>query len=257
MTTTADLPVLPALVQGQVHHTRHAPVRHSFTHRHYAWLVDLAAPPRLPRWLRVFAGFRGEDHLDGAPGLAALRGDIAGRLAAAGVPTADLGRVVMLAHARVLGHVFNPMSAFWCFAQDGSLRAVLVEVHNTYGGRHAYVVRPDQTGRAQLPKQFYVSPFNDVSGAYRVHLDLRPDRLAMSIRLARGDEPVVTAVVSGRCVPATTASVTAALLRYPLMTQQVSALIRAHGSWLWLRRLPVRPRPKPQMGVTTTMEVTR
>ena len=45
----------------------------------------------------------------------------------------------MLAHARVLGHAFDPMTAFWCFAADGALRAVLVEVHNTYGGRHAYV----------------------------------------------------------------------------------------------------------------------
>ena len=36
-----------------------------------------------------------------------------------------------------------------------------------------------------------------------------------------------------------------------LMSQQVSLLIRVHGIWLWLRRLPLRPRPVhvPQEGV--------
>ena len=150
----------------------------------------------------------------------------------------------MLAHGRVLGHVFNPMSAFWCFARDGSLRAVLVEVHNTYGDRHAYVVRPDDAGRAEMDKELYVSPFNDVSGRYAIRLHLGPDRVGVAIRLTRGSEPLITASLAGRCVPATTGTVTRTILRHPLMTQQVTALIRVHGVWLWLRRLPVHPRPK-------------
>ncbi len=244
MITATDLPALPSLAVGTVHHTRHTPIRHEFTNRHYAWLVDLEQPPRLPRWLSPFADFRGEDHLDGAKGLAALRVDVARRLAAEGVDTGDLARVVMLANPRVLGHVFNPMSAFWCFSSDGSLLAVLVEVHNTYGGRHAYVMRPDERGRAATAKEFYVSPFNDVSGDYDIGFHLRPDRVGVSIRLVRDGRPLVTASVAGRCVPATTASVARTVLRHPLVTQRVTALIRVHGIWLWLRRLPVQPRPR-------------
>ena len=127
-----------------------------------------------------------QDHLDGAPGLPALRADVARRLEAAGIDTGDLGRVVMLAHGRVLGHVFNPMSAFWCFGSDGRLLGVVVEVHNTYGGRHAYVLRPDDHGRAAAAKAFYVSPFNDVSGDYDIRVHLRPDRVGVAIRLVRG-----------------------------------------------------------------------
>ena len=33
------------------------------------------------------------------------------------------------------------------------------------------------------------------------------------------------------------------LPRQPLMTQRISALIRVHGIWLWLHRLPIRSRP--------------
>ncbi len=244
MTTTADLPTLPALAVGTVRHARHTPLRHAFTYRHYTWLVDLADPPRLPRWLRGLAELRGEDHLDGAPGLPALRADVARRLEASGVDTGDLGRVVMLAHPRVLGHVFNPMSAFWCFASDGRLLGVVVEVHNTYGGRHAYVLHPDAGGRDGVAKEFYVSPFNDVSGEYDVRLHLHPDRVGVAIRLVRGSEPVLTASVAGRCRPATTRAVVRTALAHPLMTQQVTALIRVHGIWLWLRRLPVQPRPR-------------
>lgn len=244
MTTAADLPVLPALVVGRVHHTRHRPVRHSFTHKHTQWLVDLDAMPRLPRWLRPFATFRGEDHLSGNPGIAALKANVLRVLERDGIPTTPRDRVVMLAHARTLGHVFDPMSAFWVFAPDGDLRAVLVEVHNTYGGRHAYVLRTDEGGRAAMDKDFYVSPFNDVEGEYAIRLTLAPDTVGVAIRLRLHDEPLVTATVTGAPRPATTSAVARTALRHPLMPQRVSGLIRVHGIWLWLRRLPVRPRPE-------------
>jgi DUF1365 family protein len=247
VTTTADLPTLPALVVGQVHHTRHRPVRHSFTHRHYQWLVDLDAMPRLPRALRALATFRGEDHLSGTPGIPALKVDVLRVLERDGLDTADVHRVVMLANARVLGYTFDPMSAFWCFAADGSLRAVLVEVHNTYGGRHTYVLRPDASGRAETAKAFYVSPFNDVEGDYAIRFHLEPGRVGVAIRLLVGDEPLVTASVTGVPDPATPSAVVRTALRHPFMTQRVTGLIRVHGIWLWLRRLPVRPRPETSL----------
>lgn len=244
MTTVADLPALPALVVGRVHHTRFRPLRHAFSHRHYQWLVDLDDVPRMPFWAKPFATFRAEDHLAGNPGFAALRANVVRVLEREGVDTAGLGRVVMLAHARVLGHVFDPMTAFWCFGADGALRAVLVEVHNTYQGRHAYVLRPDASGRDEVAKEFYVSPFNDVEGRYTIRVHLAPERLGVAIRLAVGDEPLVTASVTGTPRRGTPAAAVRTALRHPLMPQRVTGLIRVHGIWLWLRRLPVRARPE-------------
>ena len=239
------LPTLPALVVGKVHHTRHRPVLHQFTHGSDQWLIDLDDPPRIPAWLRPLATLKAQDHLDGAPTHAELKASVRTRLEEHGIPTADDDRVVMLAYARTLGHVFDPMSAFWCLDRDDHLRGVVIEVRNTYGGRHTYVVPADQVKGADLDKVFYVSPFNDVSGSYRASLRLGPERVAVSIRLDRDGSPVVTATVSGRPRPATNRAVLARFARRPFMAQRVSALIRAHGIWLWLRRLPVHPRTTP------------
>ena len=238
-----ELPPLPALVVGRVHHVRHQP-RRTFTHGHYQWLVDLDAPPPLPGVLRPVADLRGADHLGGADDLGALKDEVVRRVAAEGITLPEDVRVVMLAHARVLGHVFDPMTAFWCLDRDGTVLAALVEVHNTYAGRHAYVVQPDARGRAQITKDFYVSPFTEVAGGYAVRLRLSPRRVSASVELHRDGQPVLSASVSGVVQPATPRAVVRAVLRYPLMTQRVSALIRAHGIWMWLTRHPIVPRER-------------
>ena len=56
---------------------------------------------------------------------------------------------MMLAHARVFGYVFNPLTVYWCHRADGPLACVVAEVHNTYRQRHAYLLRTDDHGRAQ------------------------------------------------------------------------------------------------------------
>ena len=78
----------------------------------------------------------------------------------------------MLASARVLGHVFDPLSVFWCYDSSGRLACVVAEVHNTYGERHAYLLQPDEAGTAVTGKDFHVSPFFDVTGTYELRFTL-------------------------------------------------------------------------------------
>ena len=245
----ADLPELPAIVTGWVSHQRHRGARHGFRHRLYQWLVDLDSLPALPSYLRPFAGFRSEDHL-GDPGQSIKR-NIEYFLARHGIYLSDRGRIVMLANPRVLGHVFNPLSVFWCFDCSGGLAAVVAEVHNTYGERHAYLLRPDDRGIAQTPKQFHVSPFFDVTGDYGLRFTLARDRVATTVTLRSCGSIAFTATFVGRPEPATPWTVIRRVTRTPLMPQRITLLIRAHGTWLWLRRLPVQPRPRhhQQVGV--------
>lgn len=240
---TITPPVVPALVVGEVSHTRRTPLVHSFTYGHYQWLVDVDALPRYRRPLSWLAGFDARDHMDSGRLGGGIRGDVERFLSGRGVTLGATDRVLMLSHARVLGHTFDPMTAFWCLRADGTLLAVVVEVHNTYGERHAYLVEPDDVGRATVEKEFYVSPFNDATGSYEMRLQLTPEVVAVAIRLSRGGHRILDAGLVGEPVPATTRRLLSTFVRHAFMTQRVTAMIRIHGIWLWLRRLPVQPRP--------------
>ncbi len=227
-----------------ISHARSAPLRNVFRYRSYLWLVDLDQLPRVP----LLAGFRARDHL-GDP-RASIRANLDRFLAARGVDLSG-GRVTMLAQARVLGYVFNPLSVYWCHRPDGTLAAVVAEVHNTYRQRHAYLLRTDDRGRAEVPKQFYVSPFYPVDGRYRMSLPEPDATLALSVRLDRPDGHAFAASVRGRAVPATWRALLRAAVRHPWSTAAVSMRIRGQGVRLYLRGLPVIPRPahQPQEGV--------
>ena len=238
-----ELPTLPALVVGRVHHIRHTPFRRAFENRHYQWLLDLDEPLTLPRWLGPVACFRPEDHLSGPSTLPELKANVLRCLGRDGIPTSGVTRVVALTHARVLGHVFDPMTAYWCLTAAGELRGVVVEVHNTYGGRHAYAVRPDARGAASVDKDFYVSPFNPVEGDYEMRVPEPAERLGVAIVLHREEQTPFTATMTGHRLPATTANVVRMALAVPLAPLRVVVQIRWQGIRLWLRRLPISPRP--------------
>lgn len=235
----------PSLYATTIRHVRRAPLANAFTYRSYSWFVDLDELPRLPGWLRPFAVFRAEDHL-GDP-TASIRSNVAGFLTAHGIDD-DGGTVTMLGSARVLGYVFNPLTLFWCHGRDGGLRAVLAEVHNTYGERHCYLLHPDGSGRAVTPKEFYVSPFNDVSGTYEMRVPEPASKLSVAITLRRPGQPPFAATMTGRRLPASARNVVRMAAAIPLAPLRATLQIRWQGIRLWLRRLPLHPRPhhKPQ-----------
>jgi len=222
-----------------IRHVRTEPVRNDFVHRSYSWLVDLDALPRLGVLGRL-ARFEGRDHL-GAPERS-LRVNLDAFLATHGVDLQG-GRIRMLANARVLGYVFNPISVFWCHRADGGLECVVVEVHNTYGERHAYLVHTDEHGRATTDKALYVSPFNDVDGSYDLLLPEPDDEVRVSVVLKRAGRPPFAAVLTGHAREVSTASLLRVAVTSPLEPLAIMAKIRLHGIGLWLRRLPIRPRP--------------
>ncbi|NDZ74399.1 MULTISPECIES: DUF1365 domain-containing protein [unclassified Streptomyces] len=230
----------PGLYPCEIGHIRLDPIRYTLRHRTYMWLVDLDHLPELPLLLRPLAGFRPRDHFTGdAP---SLRAGLERFLASRGIDLAG-GRVLMLTHARVLGYVFNPLTLYWCHGPDGTPRCVVAEVHNTYGERHTYLLDPDEAGVAHVDKDFYVSPFFPVDGAYRMRLPLPADRLDLTVRLDRPGARPFTATVRGTRREATPAALLRLALRHPLSTLAVSAGIRRHGIRLYLRGLPVQPRP--------------
>lgn len=243
------LPALPALVSGHVTHHRTGRVRHAFRYGVYQWLVDLDAIPEQPWYLKPFASFSAGDHL-GDP-TRSIKANVEHYLSLNGIDLGASSRILMLANARVLGHVFDPLSVLWCFDAQNALVCIVAEVHNTYGERHVYLLRPDPSGVALADKAFHVSPFYDVSGRYEMRFELTPEVVSSTVILRREEAVAFSATFRGHPTPATPSAVIRQLIRRPLMPQQISAMIRVHGIWLWLRRLPVwrPPHHQPQEGV--------
>ena len=230
----------PALYRTSISHVRRTPLKNAFTYRNYSWFVDVDQLPRLPFLLRPLAVFKAGDHL-GDPH-ASIRSNVERYLRTQGIEP-DGGAIHMLTSARVFGSVFNPLTLFWCSRTSGELECVVAEVHNTYGERHCYLLRTDAAGRASVPKAFYVSPFNDVSGQYRMKLPAPGERLAVSIVLEREGHRPFVASMDGTRRPATLRNILAAAVAVPAAPLLVSALIRVEGITLWARRLPVVARP--------------
>jgi uncharacterized protein len=212
-----------------IRHVRRKPFHRAFTHRSRTWLVDLDHLPDHG----VLGRFEARDHL-GDPD-ATIKANVENFLALNGVET-DGGRMVMAANARALGYCFNPISVFWCHRRNGEPAGVVVEVHNTYGDRHAYLVHPDEQGRARTEKQMYVSPFHGTDGYYEIAVPRPGVRLFVSITLHSDDGAVFSASLDGEATATTPLRSAPAALRGAL-------LIRAHGIWLWARRLGIRQRP--------------
>ena len=217
---------VPALYNCVVTHSRRKPLTNRFRYRTAYWLVDMDRMPQPPGAIGLLAQVRAEDHLD-----------VRTFLSDNGV-AAD--RVFMLTTARTLGYVFNPISVFWAYDQAGTCTAVVAEVHNTYGGRHAYLIHPDREGYAEADKALYVSPFYPLDGRYQIHVGEPGETVSLSVTLRRdGDDPFV-ATLRGLRRPVTAANVLRMALWYP--SARTTALIRWQGIRLWWKGLELQPR---------------
>jgi predicted NAD/FAD-binding protein/DUF1365 family protein len=219
----------PAIYETTIRHLRRTPFKRAFTHHSHTWLVDLDELPDHA----LLGRFEARDHL-GEPDRS-IRDNLTAFLADRGIELGR-GRVLMAANARAFGYCFNPITVFWCSTETGDPLCTVVEVHNTYGDRHAYLVHPDEQGRASTPKEMYVSPFHGTDGTYELAVPWPSDDLHIAVTLTTGDGSPFSASLAGR-------RSTHGAWRAAPAALGGSLLIRAHGIWLWARRLPIQPRP--------------
>ncbi len=242
-----------ALYFGKVMHKRLRPFVHGFSYRVFSVYLDLDDLAAAHRRLRLFShnrwnlfSFHDRDHgpRDGRP----LRPWIEQELRKAGIDLAG-GSIRLLCFPRVLGYVFNPLSLWFCYHADGSLRAVLYEVSNTFGEQHSYllpVTRGHAAGSAlaqATEKRFYVSPFIDMEARYDFRLAEPGEKLAIAIHQSVAAGGLLVARHSGRRQALSDANLLRAFFAYPLMTLKVISAIHWQAAWLWWKGAKMRPRP--------------
>jgi uncharacterized protein len=242
-----------AIYRGSVMHARLAPVRHRFRYRVFTLLIDLDELPALVRSLRWLShnrfnlmslhdrdhgdARRGDARPDAAPPGVALRDWAERTLCAAGISPPH-GRIELLCFPRLLGYVFNPLSLWLCRDTAGQLQAVIYEVHNTFGSRHAYALPvaagEDESALAQrCGKDFYVSPFIPMDAQYSFRLKSPAEAFSLLIRERGEAGEILRATLSGRRRPLTDGELLKAFAAHPLMTLKVIAAIHWHALRLW------------------------
>jgi DUF1365 family protein len=240
------------LYDGAVTHQRLTPRRHQLRYRLFQLLLDLDELPALGRRLRLFGhdgpalfSLRERDHLagDGRP----LRVQVEAMLRGAGIDTHG-GPIRLLCLPRVLGYVFNPLSVFYCHRPSGELAAVVLEVNNTFGERHCYVVEAThaQSVRCGCAKAFFVSPFLGLDMTYDFRLAVPGERATTAI-LGRGADgaPIIAAAFSGARRELSDGALGRAFLTHPLLTLRVVAAIHWEALKLLAKGVGLKPKPTP------------
>jgi len=240
-----------ALYVGSVMHRRLRPRAHRFRYRAFWLLLDLDEIERLPARLALFSynrfnvfSFHDRDHGDGSN--TKLRGQIVRVLGKSGIDLKG-GAIRLLCMPRILGHVFNPISIYFCAHADGAPAAIVYEVHNTFGERHSYVI-PAQTGGGTLHqscrKAFYVSPFLDMDMHYDFAVAEPAERLAVAIRASQAGALTLVACLAGQRRAITDGALLRQFFAIPALTLKVVAAIHWEALRLWWKGVRLAERPR-------------
>lgn len=244
----------PGLYVGTITHRRYAPRPHHFRYSLFMALLDIdrigelmdrSALTSRNRW--NWASFDDRDHIGDAS--LSIRERLSASAAAAGRTLPD-GPIYLLTHLRYAGYVFNPISFYYCFDRAQTLRCVLADVRNTYGGRRSYWLDPadhvTRRFRAVADKTLYVSPFMEMEVQYEFLLTLPGAALVAHMNVARCDTRarVFDATLDLERRPWTAATMRRTLVEYPLMTAKVMAAIHFEALRLRVKGLSVIPAPQ-------------
>ncbi len=236
-----------AIYEGWVRHIRHKPARHEFQYRLFMAYMDLDELDRVfsGRWLwstrrPAIARFLSSDHLDGtcdhlAHGVRQLVRERSGlRLD---------GPVRLLTHLRYFGYIFNPISIYYCFEKNNPApRCYVLEVSNTPWKERVCYVLPVAHAKSKrkgelfdFNKEMHVSPFIPMDMSYRCWIGPPGERLSLSIEVLNEEASMLQTSLALARRPVTGGVLARSLLRYPLMTANVSWRIHLNALRLWLK----------------------
>lgn len=239
-----------AIYAGKVFHARFRPRAHRLRYSVFQCLFDLDELDAMAAKLRLFSrnrfnllSFYDRDFGDrsGKP----LRPQVEALMRQAGQEP-DGGPIRLLTMPRMLGHVFNPISVWFCHRRDGSLATLIYEVTNTFKERHSYVIPvPQDQARAETIRQacdksFYVSPFMDLDMRYDFTVAPPMEKTKVVVAGADADGPMIVASFAGERRELSDGALFKAFLQHPLLTLKVVVGIHVEALWLFLKRIGVR-----------------
>ena len=213
ITQSTASPLKPLIFPASTSHTRLFPRHHSFKYSYLLVGVPVGASGNVGNvlcwdmsgrshwWRNAWFSVHAEDYLlytrppilntSEVLGKAAdspkLREKLEAYLKSKGIGPSTYPHAYLVTAPRVLGFSFNPVSFWYLYDDNVSLKAMILEVNNTFGERRMYFMqdidddedaiedgskeavkegRGKKRFRSKWNKDFHVSPFNDREGVY-------------------------------------------------------------------------------------------
>ena len=253
-----------SIVPGTLQHSRSGPRSHSFNYRHTMLLIelsDLGKDHGLPWPLNhnKVGIFSIHDHkyLDSST---ATISEKLGKLLLDSNSNSIIEptcKLFMLTTPSVLGYTFNPAVFYLVLTTDGKIKAAAVEVNNTFGESHLYLLgankSPGTTASYRTEKRLHVSPFLDRSGNYKFVLTITDQVIDFAITLCQMNQQIIASRFIGTPVPLTKNNLLKSLPRIVMSVALTELRILGQAQKLFIKiRLPIFAKPVPLQGTNNS-----
>jgi len=169
----------------------------------------------------------------------------------------NIKKIFLFTHPRVLGYVFNPASFLFCIDEKEGLRVVIVQVNNTFGESHSYVIF-NKDGACILnnqwfeaDKEFHVSPFFKIEGLYKFRFIFEQNKIAVWIDYFANEKTLLTSVICKKETNFDDLNLILAFIKIPFMTMKVIILIHIQALKIVFKKIKYITKPEQKSSKIT------